>query len=234
MRLKVVGTTPVPGTLGGRYPDVRGPGAECLDSTAEALAAAGSRPGPVRKDPELHEDGGFCPCRHGLSRHTLDSIIMSTLLLTDNASPGCVRTEHDRVLTRAWTRLHASPLDRALAAGASPDSSAALSLRAHALIGAAARRDLARSIRRLVEAARHPFNPLTHSMPMCRRKAVASADTLLELADRLTSGDPVDARGVAMLRLLLIDGGGPIYHRPAANDLDPALAAVIAALEPSP
>ena len=159
---------------------------------------------------------------------------MSTLLLTDKANPGCVRTEHERALTRAWARLHTSQLDRALAAGASPDSSAALSLRARALIGATARRDLARSIRRLVEAARHPFNPLTHSMPMCRRKAVASADTLLELADRLTTGVPVDARGVAMLRLLLIDGGGPIYHRPAANDLDPALAAVIAALEPSP
>jgi hypothetical protein len=160
--------------------------------------------------------------------------MMSTLLLTDKANPGCVRAEPGRALTRAWTHLHASQLDRALAAGASPDSSAALSLRAHALIGAAARRDLARSIRHLLEAARRPVNPLTFSIPICRRKTVASADGLLKLADRLTSAGPADARGVAMLRLLLIDGGGPIYHRPAANDLEPALAAVAAALEPNP
>lgn len=164
----------------------------------------------------------------------LARILMSTLLLTDKANPGCVRAKPGRTLTRAWTHLHASQLDRALAAGASPDSSPALSLRAHALIGAPARRDLARSIRRLLEAARRPFDPLTPGIPICRRKALASADTLLALADRLTSGDPVDARGVAMLRLLLIDGGGPIHHRPAANDLESALAAVTAALEPNP
>jgi hypothetical protein len=150
---------------------------------------------------------------------------MSALLLTDETNPRCVIAEPGRARTRLWMHLHASRLDRALAAGASPDSSAALSVRAHALIGAVARREVAGSIRRLLDDARRPFTPLTPGIPSCRRKLLASTEQLIELAERLTSGDPVGARGVALLRLLLIDGGGPIYFRPAANDLEPALAA---------
>jgi hypothetical protein len=127
--------------------------------------------------------------------------------------------------------LHASSLDQALAAGASPDSSGPLSLRARYLIGAPARRDLARTLRRLVDAASRPFGPLTPAVPVCRRKVLASQETLWELADRLTSAEPVEARGVAQVRMLLITGDGPVYHRPAADDLEPAVQAALAALE---
>jgi hypothetical protein len=161
-------------------------------------------------------------------------VAMRTLLLRDETNPRCVIAVTGQVRTRLWTHLHTSRLDQALAAGASPDSGAALSLRANALIGAAARRHLARSIRRLLDDARRPFGPLTPGIPICRPTVLASADALSVLAARLTSGRPVDDRGVAMLRLLLIDGGGPIYCRPAANDLKPSLAALTAALEPGP
>ncbi|MEO6859515.1 MAG: hypothetical protein ABI323_13170 [Solirubrobacteraceae bacterium] len=139
--------------------------------------------------------------------------------------------ERDRVRTRLWTHLHASRLDQALAAGASPDSSAPLSLRARDLIGAPARRDLARSVRGRVDDARRPFDPRSSGVPVCRRKVLASRETLWELADRLTSGEPVEARGVAQVRLLLIAGDGPLYHRPGAADLEPAVQAALAALE---
>lgn len=60
---------------------------------------------------------------------------MSTLLLTDENDPSCIITERSRVRTRMSAFLRTRALDRALAAGASPDASAALSLRAHTLIG---------------------------------------------------------------------------------------------------
>lgn len=152
-------------------------------------------------------------------------------LLVDPKYPECVLPARGRPPTHLWMHLHASRLDQALAAGVSPDLSAPLSLRARDLIGAPARGDLARTLRRLVDAASRPFVPLTPGVPVCRRKVLASRETLWELADRLASGDPVQARGVAQVRLLLIAGDGPLYHRPAADDLEPAVQAALAALE---
>src|SRR6185312_8162272 len=112
----------------------------------------------------------------------------------------------------------------------SPDSSAALSLRARALIGTTARAGLAGSVRRLIKEAEHPTGPLTFRVPICRAKILRSRETLEALADRLVSTDPVDACGVARVRLLLTDGSGPIYARPTADDLQPALQRTLVAL----
>jgi len=156
---------------------------------------------------------------------------MSTLLLTDPNNPGCIISERSRARTRLSTHLRSRALDRALAAGISPDASAALSLRAHALIGIAARAGLARTIRSLIRDARHPLHPLTPHVRLCRRKIIRSARTLEGLAERLISGEPVDARGVAQIRLLLIGDSGALYDYPAANDLEPALREAFQALE---
>lgn len=156
---------------------------------------------------------------------------MSTLLLTDQGNPGCIISERSRVRTRLSTHLRARALDRALASGVSPDSSAALSLRAHTLIGTRARADLARTIRRLISDARHPLHPLTPHVPLCRRKIIRSARTLEEVAQRLQGDDPADVRGVAQIRLLLIGDCGALYDYPAADDLEPALQEAIHALE---
>jgi hypothetical protein len=150
---------------------------------------------------------------------------MTTVLLTDRTDPQCLICERGRRRTRLSTRLHAFRLDRALAAGASPDSSARLSLRAQALIGAKARVELAGSIRGLIKRAQRPSTRFAPGVPVCRRKVLASTATLEELAERLASGEPVDARGIAQVRLLLSDGAGPVYQRPTANDLEPALSA---------
>jgi hypothetical protein len=157
---------------------------------------------------------------------------MSTLLLTDRSNPSCIISERSRALTRLSTHLRSRALDRALAAGVSPDSSAALSLRAHTLIGTAARARLAKAIRRLIEDARHPLHPLTPQVPLCRRKIIRSARTLEEVAERLHGDDPVDVRGVAQIRLLLIGDCGALYEYPAADDLEPALQEAKQALEP--
>ncbi len=159
---------------------------------------------------------------------------MTMFLLLDGENPECVVPEHGCVRTRLSAHLHASRLDRALAAGASPDLSAPLSLRAEKLIGATVRRDLASTVRRLVDDATRSFVPFSPAVPLCRRKVLASRETLLELADRLTSGEPVEARGVAQIRLLLTAGEGPLYHCPAADNLEPTVQAALDALELSP
>jgi hypothetical protein len=156
---------------------------------------------------------------------------MTTLLLIDRQDPHCVLLERGHARTRLLTHLHSRQLDRALALGASPDSSAALSLRAQTLIGAGYRARLVRFLRRLIEDAQRPLSRLDPSAPICRRKVLRSRQTLEELADRLSSGGPVDARGVAQLGLLLGDSDGPVYDHPAADDLEPALQEAMRALE---
>ena len=156
---------------------------------------------------------------------------MTTLVLTDRRNPGCVIVARSRATARVRARVCARQLDRELAQGVSPDSSAGLSVRAHDLIGSRARQLLAQAIRRLVQEATHPLRPMHFSVPVCRSKVRHSRRTLEELADRLSSGEPLDARGVAQLRLLLSDGAGPLYDHPSANDLQPALERVKVALE---
>jgi hypothetical protein len=158
------------------------------------------------------------------------TISMSTLLLTDPTNPRCIVHTRSRARTRLWTHLRSRRLDQALASHASPDSSAALSLRACALIGTSARAGLASSVRRLIKEAEHATGPLTFRIPICRAKILRSTETLEALADRLASTDPVDACGVAQAHLLLSDGSGPIYTLPTADDLEPALQRTLVAL----
>lgn len=156
---------------------------------------------------------------------------MTTLLLTDPANPRCVIKQRRRPRTRVFAHLRSHDLDRALASGVSPDSSADLSLRAHSLIGARTRVALARSIWSLIADAQRPYGPFVSRVPMCRRKVLRSSGSLEELAQRLVQRDPVDARGVAKVSVLLSDGGGPIYDGPAADDLEPAIQEALEALE---
>jgi hypothetical protein len=50
----------------------------------------------------------------------------------------------------------------------------------------------------------------------------------------LSASGPVPARGVAMARLLLSDGAGPLYNRHCAADLHEILREVTAQLGPTP
>ncbi|HET6864405.1 MAG TPA: hypothetical protein VFH80_00715 [Solirubrobacteraceae bacterium] len=156
---------------------------------------------------------------------------MSTLLLTDQNNPSCIISERRRARTRLSTYLRSRTLDRALAAGVSPDATAALSLRAHSLIGATTRAGLARTIRRLIADACQPPHPFGDYVPLCRRKIIRSAQTLERLAERLVGDQPVDARGVAQVRLLLIGDRRGLYDRPGADDLELPLQEAIQALE---
>jgi hypothetical protein len=58
-----------------------------------------------------------------------------------------------------------------------------------------------------------------------------AADDIDALAQRLASPLPREARGVALVRLLLTDGTGPLYSRRSREDLGAAVRRARAALE---
>jgi hypothetical protein len=108
-----------------------------------------------------------------------------------------------------------------LAPGGSPDASAALSLRAHRLIGPRARS--ARSIVSLIDDAEDPLGPQQASVPICRCKGIAREEGARRADGPSAECRSAGASGAAKVHLLFNDSSGPVYDRPAAADLEPAI-----------
>ena len=143
---------------------------------------------------------------------------------------------------RRWDRLLAwalaSRLDRQLADGARPESSALLAARAMVLTSAGFRRSLATSLWRLLAAAA-PVSPDARlsvrvarqpHVPLRRDRIARSAPGLAALAGSLAAQSPVPARGVAMVSQLLADGAGPLYRTACRDDLNVIIERVSQAL----
>jgi hypothetical protein len=135
---------------------------------------------------------------------------------------------------RLSARVHADRWDHELARGSSPESSAALALHAQALASASCRRELAASLSRILGDAGgghvpdwNALGPRHHSAHVLtvRREIEALVGLLLAPA-------PVSTRGVARVRLLLTDGGGPLYRRTDAAALADQLTRAARALDP--
>jgi hypothetical protein len=138
------------------------------------------------------------------------------LLLMDKA--GCPVASQARPWDRLMVRVRGFRLDQDLAAGASPDGSVELALRARLLVRPRHRRELARSMGRLLSPAqRSPHGHL--AVPVCRDRVRECEDELGELIGRLQATRPVPARGVAKAGLLLADASGPLYRRSSPGDL---------------
>lgn len=134
-------------------------------------------------------------------------------------SPGQVRL---RVRIRVWWRRWW--LDRELADGRSPGSSRDLSVRAMQLVGAAARREVACSLRRVVLDAERPCESVVWAtVPLRRGVIVRWREGLLGLAERLEAREPVNPCGVARARLLVCDGTGPLYNPTPERSFEDAL-----------
>lgn len=117
-----------------------------------------------------------------------------------------------RIGDRAVARLRCGQLDRALAAGAAPESTAALSLRARRLTALPNRRAIAQTYRRVVREARAGGRRSYVQITACKSRVVAASEELGRLADTLAQPGPVAARGAAQAFLLLTDGTGPLYN----------------------
>jgi hypothetical protein len=139
------------------------------------------------------------------------------LVLLDDGGCPIAATAHawDRLLVR-WRSFR---LDRDLADGALPDATMELALRARTLVGMPTRRGLARSVRHMLAVSTRPPSPGYPPVPVCRDRVRACSAEFEELIRRLLAPWPVPAQGVAKARLLLTDGGGPLYRRASPDDL---------------
>jgi hypothetical protein len=136
-----------------------------------------------------------------------------------------------RPVARLLAALGRARLDGALAVGADPCESLALAHRAARLTSDRSRRRLAKEIDGVISAAARPTTGLSSAAPVDAREVAAAAPRLIEIRELLRSRLPVYAKGVAMLRRLLRDGGGPLYSPAWQGALTDMLEVVIAALE---
>jgi hypothetical protein len=103
-------------------------------------------------------------------------------------------------------------LNRELAENADPGSSPELALRASQLTSDRRRKQLVRSLRRVVSEAHSPR--LTRPpVVMINRAAVRDSEDAIEaMVTRLNSIEPVRAQGMAIAERMLTNGGGsPLY-----------------------
>jgi hypothetical protein len=156
---------------------------------------------------------------------------MPTVLLVADSAPGHVVARPARLRERLAARWRARSLERELARGAAPESAAALALRAQALIGPSVRAALAREVRAVLRDVRRPVRVGSARVRPRREEVVAAERELERLAARLVAPDPVSARGVARVRLLLGDGCGPLYARGAGVDLRSVVARALEDVE---
>jgi hypothetical protein len=129
--------------------------------------------------------------------------------------------------------LLADRLDHALADGALPETDVLLALRAERLACAHMRNELACSVGRLLRAAGEPQGGLSRAASMAVLERVReSHDVLEELVDHLLAPVPVSAQGVALARILLRDGSGPLFRYESRDNLTSQVRRAIDALDP--
>lgn len=155
---------------------------------------------------------------------------MSTVLLANSTDPYTLVIRRTTLRERLFARLHSFTLDLSLARGSNPDSTVALSLRAQKLHSAARRRQLARGFRRVLAASNTSAHPLDPSAPLARNEIEDCRELITEIIDLLESDGPVEASGVAQARLLITEGGSPLFRSSLTGALEPSLRLVIDSL----
>jgi hypothetical protein len=133
---------------------------------------------------------------------------------------------------RVIARLRANRLDTELARGAAP-TRATLALRAQDLGECRTRERLGGSVRRILDDARTDRPLSLARVPAQRSEVLAAAWELDQIAETLLTPGPVAASGVAQVRLLLINGAGPLYSRDAPGGLRAAATRALDALQPA-
>lgn len=133
---------------------------------------------------------------------------------------------------RVTARLRANRLDTQLAHGAA-STSVALALRAEDLGDPRIRERLGRSVLRILDDARTGRRRSIARVSMQRSEVLAAAWELNRIAETLLAPGPVAASGVAQVRLMLINGAGPLYTREGPAGLRPAAARALDALQPA-
>jgi hypothetical protein len=154
------------------------------------------------------------------------------VLLTSGEAGDVVVARRAGWRERVTARLRANRLDTELARGAAP-TRVALALRAENLGEPRIRERLGRSVRRILEDARTGHPRSIARVPLQRSEVLAAARELDRIADTLLTPGPVAASGVAQVRLLLINGAGPLYTRDGPAGLRAAATRALDALQPA-
>jgi hypothetical protein len=134
------------------------------------------------------------------------------------------------VIRRLHARLAGWRLDLRLAGGADPRDDELLACRAKQLVQPTLRHVIAEGLRRVL--ARAGTAPYGAAIPVAQASVEMYAEELLALAERLDGEHPVEARGVARARLLLVDGSSPLYRVASPLKLHIALDRALNGLEP--
>ena len=137
-----------------------------------------------------------------------------------------------RIRLRLIASWRAAELDRQLAAGASPNDGALLSIRGELLTSRRHRARVAAGLARALRDAEATTHGFSAAVRPDRREVIAARVVLATLDHRLRATEPVTPQGVALLDLLLTDGTGPLYRPTERGALGSRLRAAAAALEP--
>jgi hypothetical protein len=125
-------------------------------------------------------------------------------------------------------RLRAEKFDHQLAVGVPAAAGSALAAHQARVTSTAEREAIARSLRRAVSDA-DSGAVFSSRIPVHPRNIAAAKELIDTITLRLHSPQPVHARGMARLRRVLSDGGGPLYWY-GEGDLGGRLGAALAAL----
>ena len=135
-------------------------------------------------------------------------------------------TPHSRglVLGGIWLRFatwwRSFELDAALAVGADPTASNALSLRAGQLRSPETRERLKGSLRAALDLATSDLSRRSCPPPLVRYSEVRACESLFhDLLACLDESQTVSVQGLALTSLLVRDGASPLFHERAARSL---------------
>ena len=153
-----------------------------------------------------------------------------SLIELSHPRPDVLNPQSASPLLRLRVLVHRGRFDRLLAAGTSPASDPRLAVRATQLARPALRAGLAHSLVNTLRWVDIPASrfPSPH-VPVDAASVRACSPELRDLARALTDVNP-RARGVAMARVLLTDGGSPLYINGPAEQLRKVVLAARAAL----
>ena len=135
------------------------------------------------------------------------------------------------IFIKAQARFRGRSLDRALSIGEDPASSPVLTRRAAWLTSTKNRNALARSIRRLLDPPSGRRPGPSAAVPPHRGELAGARMPLARVAALLEIAEPVYARGVARLQLLLTEGGSPLYAPQRTGELRGEVEGILDALE---
>ncbi|WNG88883.1 hypothetical protein C6A87_006635 [Mycobacterium sp. ITM-2016-00317] len=145
-------------------------------------------------------------------------------------APFTLRDPDSRSLTArltAWT--FAGRLDEQLALGFTGKPGTPLAAHARRLESRRERQRIAGSLQRVAADAHDASAWRTGRIPLHRSNIRLAGDAVELIVDRLRSPRPVQAKGMARIRRVLSDGGGPLYQF-GDGDLDGRLRAALCAL----